>query len=219
MNPLDTPHHVRATEWSAYREGVVINRPSKDGKGSWANIGIYKDCQLDLCLQEGTRVTVKLDQKNFSNDLKYYSGTVVSQEEPFLETSTYWGYNVRVASSLEAVFAECPYEGGYDLRLGTSDKGGAVDFEDFKQWAGFKHGLVFFGGLEGIEGLVELDEQSEIKASEVHKMFDLYVNTCPEQGVRTIRTEEAILLSMAAILPKMRAIGAKAKEKSLKIKF
>ena len=61
MNPIDTPHHVRATEWLPYREGVVINRPSKDAKGSWANIGIYKDCQLDLCLQEGTRVTVKLD--------------------------------------------------------------------------------------------------------------------------------------------------------------
>ena len=44
MNPIDTPHHVRATEWSPYREGVVINRPSKDGKGSWANIGIYNDC-------------------------------------------------------------------------------------------------------------------------------------------------------------------------------
>jgi len=50
MNPLDTPHQMRATEWSPYREGVIINRPSKDGKGSWANIGIYKDCQVDLCL-------------------------------------------------------------------------------------------------------------------------------------------------------------------------
>ena len=26
----------------------------------------------------------------------------------------YWGYNVRVADSLESVFKECPYEGGYD---------------------------------------------------------------------------------------------------------
>lgn len=50
MNPLDTPHHVRADEWFPYREGVVINRPSKEGNGSWANIGIYKDCLLDLCL-------------------------------------------------------------------------------------------------------------------------------------------------------------------------
>ena len=114
-----------------------------------------------------------------------------------------------MADSLESVFNECPYEGGYDFKLGTSDKGNIIDFEDFKQWQNFKHGMVFFGGLEGIEGLVELDETSDLRPQDVEKMFDLYLNTCPEQGVRTIRTEEAILLSMAAILPRMRAIGAK----------
>jgi predicted SPOUT superfamily RNA methylase MTH1 len=62
MNPLDTPHHMRATEWCQYREGVVMNRPVKDVKGSWVNIGVYKDCQINVALQEGTRVTVKLDQ-------------------------------------------------------------------------------------------------------------------------------------------------------------
>ena len=50
MNPIDTPHHKRATEWSLYRDGCVISRPSKDKKGSWVNIGINKDCQIDLCL-------------------------------------------------------------------------------------------------------------------------------------------------------------------------
>ena len=55
----------------------------------------------------------------------------MSQEEPFLQTSTYWGYSVRVANTLEDVFKECPYEGGYDFKLGTSDKGNIVDFETF----------------------------------------------------------------------------------------
>jgi len=41
MNPLDAAHHLRANEWSKYREGVVIKRPVKDGKGSWVNIGLY----------------------------------------------------------------------------------------------------------------------------------------------------------------------------------
>ena len=143
----------------------------------------------------------------------------MSQEEPFLQNSTYWGYNVRVANTLEAVFDECPYEGGYDFKLGTSDKGNIIDFEDFHQWEGFKHGMVFFGGLEGIEGLVELEEESELKPSDVAKLFDMYLNTCPEQGVRTIRTEEAIILSMAAILPRMRAIGHTTKEEGRKIKL
>ena len=61
MNPLDTPHHVRATEWSGYREGCVVKRPNKADKGSWVNIGIHRDCQVDVSLVENTRVTVKLD--------------------------------------------------------------------------------------------------------------------------------------------------------------
>jgi methyltransferase len=92
MNPLDTPHHKRYSEWFPYREGVVINRPSGKGKGSWVNIGINKDCMIDMCLQEGTRVTVKLDQTEFSDKLKYYSGSVVSQDEPSLKLGEYWGY-------------------------------------------------------------------------------------------------------------------------------
>lgn len=155
MNPLDTPHHVRANEWSPYREGCVINRPSKADKGSWVNIGIHKDCQIDISLQEGTRVTVKLDQTDFEENIKFYTGKVVSQDEPFLEQSVYWGYNVRVANTLQAVFDESPHEGGYDCRLGTSDKGKTIDFEDFEGFQGFKHAVIFFGGLEGIEGMVE----------------------------------------------------------------
>jgi methyltransferase len=45
MNPLDANHHVRADEWSQYREGCVVKRPVKDNKGSWVNIGLYaQDC-------------------------------------------------------------------------------------------------------------------------------------------------------------------------------
>lgn len=43
MNPLNTPHHFKADEWSQYREGVVINRPNKKGKGSWVNVGLRKE--------------------------------------------------------------------------------------------------------------------------------------------------------------------------------
>ena len=111
-----------------------------------------------------------------------------------MEHGTYWGYQVRVASNILNVFDECPYEGGYDIKLGTSDKGKIIDFERFEEFEGFKHGLIFFGGLEGIEGLIELDEQIEMQPSEVHKLFDMYLNTCPEQGVRTKKTALLVLL-------------------------
>ena len=42
LNPLDAPHHVRQDEWSEYREGIVLDRPVKSGKGSYANVGMRK---------------------------------------------------------------------------------------------------------------------------------------------------------------------------------
>ena len=90
------------------------------------------------------------------------------------------------------------------MKIGTSDVGRIIDFVDFKEEKPFKHALVFFGGLEGIEGIIEQEEESTLKVKEIESLFDMYLNTCPEQGARTIRTEDAIILSMAAIYPKLR---------------
>ena len=40
LPPLDAPHHMRATEWAMYREGVVIS--SVSGEGSLLNVGLDK---------------------------------------------------------------------------------------------------------------------------------------------------------------------------------
>lgn len=91
--------------------------------------------------------------------------------------------------------------------MGTSDKGEVIDFASFEKARDFKHGIVFYGGLEGIEGIIEQDETSELKVEEIRSLFDMYLNTCPEQGTRTIRTEEAIMMSMASIYPRLRQVG------------
>lgn len=65
----------------------------------------------------------------------------------------------------------------------------------------FKHLLVIFGGLQGLEASVDADQNLEVTDPSV--LFDLYLNTCPSQGSRTIRTEEAILISMAGLRPKI----------------
>lgn len=44
-----------------------------------------------------------------------------------------------------------------------------------------------FGGLQGLEAGVDADPNLEV--SEPSVLFDFYVNTCPSQGSRTIRTE------------------------------
>jgi len=43
-----------------YREGVVLNKPVKEGRGSFINAGLPKDVQIDRHLDAGLRVTVKM---------------------------------------------------------------------------------------------------------------------------------------------------------------
>ena len=59
----------------------------------------------------------------------------------------------------------------------------------------FQHALVVFGGPAGLEAA---DPGAP-------SMFDVWVNTCPGQGSRTIRTEEAVLVSLAALQPALAA--------------
>jgi predicted SPOUT superfamily RNA methylase MTH1 len=189
MNPLDAPHHLRKDEWSKFREGVVINRPNKPGKGSWVNIGLKIDCQIDINLQHGTRVTIQIDDPQVENP-KFYTGHVVSQMAPKVELGVYWGYTVRVAENLKDVFEYCPYTNEkYDLLIGTSDKGDSYQETKIAEKQTYKHALIVFGGLPGIEGIIESDESNSIKVSDTRSLFNYYLNTCLNQGCRTIRTE------------------------------
>lgn len=50
-----------------------------------------------------------------------------------------------------------------------------------------RHLLVVFGGLKGLEA--SLDNDQSLQMDDVSLLFDHYLNTCPGQGSRTIRTE------------------------------
>ncbi len=63
----------------------------------------------------------------------------------------------------------------------------------------FSHALVAFGGLHGLEDCIEQDKK--LRGKLPTEVFDLYLNTCAAQGSRTIRTEEAVLISMAYLQP------------------
>lgn len=168
----------------------------KPGKGSYVNVGLQRDVGVDRLLEQGVRVTIKMEPAKPGQ--KKMRGTIVSPITPKLEKSIYWGYTVRLAKNFGEVFSGCPYGKKYDLVIGTSDKGKSVDEVEQRP---FKHALVLFGGLHGLEAIIEADES--ITASEPSKLFHLYLNTCPTQGSRTIRTEEAILISLASLQGKL----------------
>lgn len=70
----------------------------------------------------------------------------------------------------------------------------------------FRHALIVFGGPLGLEVCAAKDPQLA-SCEDVAGLFDLYLNTCPEQGSRTIRTEEAVLISLGALQHALRCAG------------
>ena len=107
-----------------------------------------------------------------------------------------------MADSIGAVFEQCPFsEEGYDLKIGTSERGSKSVEDKTFGLPKFKHSLLVFGGVAGIEECVDADESMKITGSAASKLFDLWLNTCPFQGSRTIRTEEAVMISLAKINP------------------
>lgn len=155
--------------------------------------------KLDKKLEPGTRVTVMLPPKNQGSHK--LNGVVVSPTEPRRKLGLYWGYEVRLAATISDVFAHCPYKKGYNLSIGTSDKGIAINNVNFEKKHKKIHLLIMFGGLKGLEFALESDERLDVE--DVSLLFDHYLNTCPNQGTRTIRTEEAILISLAEITSKL----------------
>lgn len=198
LNPLDAPHHLRQQDFALFREGVVTNKPIKPGKGSQVNVGLLHNVHVDKVLPAGSRVTVKMPENQ--ENPKKLKGRVVLPVTPTSETGIYWGYSVRLAANLTEVITKSPYSEGYDLTVGTSDKGQSVD--DLEPGSlSYNHALIVFGGLFGLEAALELDPN--LNVDDPTLLFDKYVNTCPQQGSRTIRTEEAILLSLSELRTKL----------------
>lgn len=64
LNPLDAQHHLKYDEKTLrFREGVVLKKRSKDGRGPICNIGLEKEFEIDsdaVQLPPYTRVTVEI---------------------------------------------------------------------------------------------------------------------------------------------------------------
>lgn len=159
----------------------MSGKPPKQSKGSYVNIGLLNDCLVDKILTPGLRVTVKLepDQDLRSRKIR---GKIVSPLLPRSETGVYWGYTVRIAKSLSDIFTKSPYENGYDLSIGTSDKGESVQNVQSGVLR-FDHALIVFGGVQGLEVALENDEN--LDADDPSLLFDQYMNVVPGQGKST----------------------------------
>lgn len=205
LNPLDAPHHLRRAEKLAYREGAVLSTDTapappkgEEGRpGCWANCGLDEPVWvMDQTIPSGVRVTVRLDPEDVSSNPR--KGVAVAPREPTTKLGLYWGYQTRIAKSLRAIMDECPYEGGYDFSIGTSERGESMGLGRLPK---FSHFLLCFGGLGGLEDVVDDKLSAYPSGTDPSSLFTRYVNVCPGQTSRTIRTEEALLISLASLSP------------------
>ncbi len=182
LPPLRSPHHPNREDPrpGQLREGVVVS----SGPVSRVDAGFGDPVAVAFRLGESDRVTVR-----------------VTRVRPSLEGERvdagglhiYWGFRV----SLETrTLGEVIRKGDQDLTISTSRKG-----KDIRQvldglrerWKLSNRVLLMFGSPR--EGIPEILARENVNLSEL----DFNLNTIPNQGVETARTEEALLATLGVL--------------------
>ncbi|KKY20987.1 putative deoxyribose-phosphate aldolase [Phaeomoniella chlamydospora] len=212
---LDMPHHSKSFPGCPYREGVTIRYDSKPPDiGTRVDIGLNKWALIpDVEIPPKTRVTVQTlsntssstQQVSSDQTFDFSACTAVSPDTPRTTSGYYWGYNIRRSTSLSTVFTECPFPSGYDLSIGTSERGvplSTLISSPTSPILPYQHLLLVFGGPSGLEYAAKNDpdlRSKGITGSNINELFDYWVNVLPGQGSRTIRTEEAVWLGLMGV--------------------
>jgi methyltransferase len=181
--PLRTPNHPNKQDPSPglLREGLVIQSAPQ----TMIEAGFVAPVRLKSKLPISSRVTVRLTRTSpiLEGELVDPSGLTI-----------YWGF--RVARGHDSL-PEMVRSKEFDLAISTSRKGVnirqvTVDFNG--KWKASKNPLVVFGSPN--EGVPEMLTRSNLDVSEA---MDYNLNTIPDQGVETVRTEEALWSSLAIL--------------------
>ncbi|KAF6790374.1 methyltransferase C9orf114 [Colletotrichum sojae] len=192
---LEMPHHPNPQDFLPYREGVAGKGTPK---GTMIDIGFKTPVLIEDEVPPNTRVTLHYPDPDSEK------AEACDPAAPREEGGYYWGYTVRRASSLSAMFTECKYEGGYDVSIGTSERGRGLA-QEFPNPGplDFKHLLIVFGGPRGIEYAAvndkELAEGMELSSGRTKELFDHWVNVLPGQSSRSIRTDEALFIALTGL--------------------
>lgn len=194
---LDMPHHPNPKEWIQYREGVTVEGETSTGDGTLVEVGLGQPVEIEAVVPPGLKLTLK-----FPDDESQYP-QIIEPEVPRTEGGYYWGYSVRKCDSLSAVFTESTYPDGYDYSIATSERGDTIpDAFPHGGKVNFNHLIIFFGGPRGLEFAAMNDKDlsnKDVTGPNTKNLFDSWVNVLPNQGSRTIRTEEAILIALTAL--------------------
>jgi predicted SPOUT superfamily RNA methylase MTH1 len=185
---LRTPHHplinkLKDLTVGEYREGVVV---ASVKNGSLIDVGVERPILISKKrIPVDTRATVKIVDLEETP-----KGVVVSHDE----LEEYWGYQVVISN---VMLGRLIRKRSFDLVVATSKYG--IPFKQVleelvKRWKKSQKVLVAFGAPT--KGLHDIVAQEKLK---LRRVADLVVNTIPNQGTVTVRTEEALYASLAIL--------------------
>ena len=136
-------------------------------------------------LSNNSRVTIKITK--IGNNPKASLGNRD-------EIKAYWGYRVTISN---IPFGKLVENRSFDLSIATSMHGMPISRVEAKlaeRWKSSDKILVAFGAPT--QGLQEIVSHEQLKLDAV---VHYTVNTIPNQGTQTVRTEEAIYASLAVL--------------------
>lgn len=183
LPPLRTPNHPdpSAPYVGQLREGVVV----ESGGSSRVDAGLRVLVSVPLRLKLSERLTIRL------------TCTPADLEGELVDPSRlaiYWGFKVTRGNFK---LSDLVRSGKQDLTISTSRRGRNVPdvMADLAlRWRSSLRPLVLFGSRD--EGVPEILSR---EGTDIAKVVDFDLNMIPDQGVETVRTEEAVLATLAGL--------------------
>lgn len=173
LPPLRVPSHVKDANIKddEYREAMVI---VKNGR-LYADVGIKKLIPIKGKVSKGFHVV-----KIYKKGRDFIAVPASKHLIPY-----YWGFIVKTSNSLSSIVNR-----DWDLKIATSRLGDPIlKVHKFlvDKYYNSKSILIAFGSPH--EGLWEIARK---EGWSLEEKFDLIINFIPDQGVETVRTEEAL---------------------------
>lgn len=175
--PLRIPSHgyPQTEKQKKYREAIVTE---KRGNKAILNAGISKKIATQG-LMKGDRVTIQLEGKNSCKTLE-------KDQIP-----NFWNINVENKRKDLGALLEMRED---KTIIGTSRKGDSLNsHRDELKELNTEEVCIAFGSAW--RGIYELAERDNFPI----ELFDIIINTVPGQNTKTVRTEEAILITLGVL--------------------
>ena len=182
LPPLRTANHPdkKQPETGSIRDAIVVST----GESSKVNAGFLEPITVNARLKPKTIVTIRLKKAppGLEGEIVDPAGLAI-----------YWGIQV---TREERALGQILKRSGHDLTISTSREG--TDIREVthplqERWKSSKNPIILFGSpAEGIPKILA-------RTNDTLPSDSFNINTIPGQGTETVRTEEAVLGTLALL--------------------